>query len=104
MANAAEAAVAGSDLRLQRARHAVAEAQVGLPDNAGAQPALAVLSALTRRRRAVDEFDFADRLHLRRPIGAAGSNLADVRLIGGHLYRSGTKKRHSFAKGRQWRA
>jgi hypothetical protein len=38
-------------------------------------------------------------LHLRRPIGAAGSNLPDVRLIGGHLYRSGTKKPHSFAKG-----
>src|SRR5271168_5510608 len=30
MADAAEAAVAGSDLRLQHARHAVAEAQVGV--------------------------------------------------------------------------
>src|SRR5258707_11877285 len=29
--DAAEAAVAGSDLRLQYARHAVAEAQVGMP-------------------------------------------------------------------------
>jgi hypothetical protein len=70
MANAAEAAVAGSDLRLQHTRHAVAETQVGVPDDAGAQPALAVLSALTHRRRAVDEFDFADRLHLR---GAGGA-------------------------------
>src|SRR6202011_1903799 len=34
------------------------------------QPALAVLSAFAHRRRAVDEFDFAHRLHLRRPIGA----------------------------------
>src|SRR6185369_4677960 len=70
MADAAEAAVAGSDLRLQHARYAVAEAQVGMPDNAGAQPALAVLSARAHRRRAVDEFDFADRLHLGRPVGA----------------------------------
>src|SRR5580700_7510198 len=70
MADAAEAAVAGSDLRLQHARHAVADAQVGVPDNAGAQPALAELSARAHRRRAVDEFDFADRLLLRRPVGA----------------------------------
>jgi hypothetical protein len=70
MANPAEAAVASSDLRLQHARHAVAEAQVGVSDNPGAQPALAVLSALTHRCRAIDEFDFADRLHFRRPVGA----------------------------------
>src|SRR6516165_3942550 len=70
MADAAEAAVAGSDLRLQHARHAVAEAQVGVPDNARTQPALPELSASAHRRRAVDEFDFADRLHLRRPVGA----------------------------------
>src|SRR5580700_9971105 len=70
MADAAEAAVAGSDLRLQHARHAVAEAQIGMPDNAGAQPALAELSARAHRRCPVDEFDFADRLHLRRPVGA----------------------------------
>ena len=39
MANASEAAVAGSDLRLQYARHAVAQAQVGMADDAGAEPA-----------------------------------------------------------------
>ena len=54
----------------QPTRYAVAEAQVGVPDNAGAQPALAELSARAHRRRAVDEFDFADRLHLRRRVGA----------------------------------
>jgi hypothetical protein len=70
MADAAEAPIAGSDLCLQHARHAVAEPQVGAPDNTGAEAALAVLSALAHRRRAVDEFDFADRLHLRRPVGA----------------------------------
>jgi hypothetical protein len=32
-------------------------------------PALAELSARAHRRRAVDEFDFADRLQLRRPVG-----------------------------------
>jgi hypothetical protein len=40
-----------------------------MPDNASAQPALAELSARAHRRRAVDEFDFADRLQLRRPVG-----------------------------------
>src|SRR4029077_7678945 len=65
MTDAAEAAVAGGDLRLQNASHAVAEAQIGMSDDAGAEPALAVLSALAHRRRAVDEFDLADRLHLR---------------------------------------
>jgi len=34
MSDAAEAAVAGSDLRLQHASHAVAEAQIGAPDDA----------------------------------------------------------------------
>ena len=48
----------------------MAETQVGVPDNAGAQPALAELSARAHRRRAVDEFDFADRLHRRRAVGA----------------------------------
>jgi hypothetical protein len=62
--------VAGGDLRLQHPRHPVAKAQVSVPDYAGAQPALAILSARGHRRRAVDEFDFADRLHLRRPFGA----------------------------------
>src|ERR1700730_11159120 len=65
----AEAAVARRDLRLQHARHAVAEAQVGVPDNPGAQPAFAVLSACAHRRCAVDEFGFADRLQLGRAAG-----------------------------------
>jgi len=70
VADAAEAAVAGGDLRLQHARDAVAEAKVGMPDDGGAQAALAVAAARAHRRRAIDEFDFADRLHLRRAIGA----------------------------------
>jgi hypothetical protein len=41
-----------------------------VPDNARTQPAFSELSARAHRRRAVDEFDFADRLHLRRPVGA----------------------------------
>jgi hypothetical protein len=36
MPNAAEAAVAGGDLRLQHARDPAAEPQVGVSDNAGA--------------------------------------------------------------------
>src|SRR3954470_8040135 len=45
VADAAEAAVAGGDLSLQHARDAVAVAQIGMSDNTGAQPALAVASA-----------------------------------------------------------
>jgi hypothetical protein len=69
VANAAETAVAGRDLSLQHARDAIPQAQVGMPDNAGAQPALAVAAARAHRRRAVDEFDFADRFQLGRAVG-----------------------------------
>src|SRR5207302_4832264 len=69
VADAAEAAIAGGDLRFQHARDAVAEAQIGVPDDAGAQPALAIASAGAHRRCAVDEFDLADRLHLGRAVG-----------------------------------
>ena len=70
MADAAEAAVAGGDLRLQHAGDAIAEAQIGVADDAGAKPAFAVAAARAHRRGAVDEFDLADRLHLGRAIGA----------------------------------
>jgi len=70
MADAPEAAVTGGDLRLQHARDAVAEAQIGVSDDAGTQPALAVAAAGAHRRCTVDEFDFADRLHLGRAVGA----------------------------------
>src|SRR5207237_6572291 len=70
VADTAEAAAAGGDLRLQHARDAVTEAQISVPNNPGAQPALAVAPAGAHRRGAVDKFDFADRLHLRRAVGA----------------------------------
>jgi hypothetical protein len=69
-----KAAIAGCDLRLQHARDAVAEPQIGVPDNARAQPALAVLTARRHRCCTIDEFDFADRLHLRRAVGAVTSS------------------------------
>jgi hypothetical protein len=70
VSDAAETAVAGGDLRLQHSHDAVAEAQIGMPDDAGAQPALAVAAARGHRCRAIDEFDFADRLYLARAVGA----------------------------------
>jgi hypothetical protein len=69
VANPAEAAVSRRDLRLQHAGGPVAEAQVCVPDNAGAQPALAIVAARAHCRCAIDEFGFADRLHLGRAVG-----------------------------------
>ena len=70
MADATEPAVASSDLGFQNARDPVPEPQIGVPDDASAQPALAVASAGAHRRGTVDELDLADRLHLDRPVGA----------------------------------
>ena len=70
MTDAAEPAVAGGGLRLQHARDAVAEAQIGMADDAGAEPRRPIRAARAHRRRAVDEFDLADRPHLDRAIGA----------------------------------
>jgi hypothetical protein len=69
MANAAEAAVTGGDLCLKHACDSVPEAQIGVADDTGAQPALAVAPASAHCRGAIDELDFADRLHLGRTVG-----------------------------------
>jgi hypothetical protein len=67
MADATKAAIASGDVRFQHAADAISEAQVGMADDTGTQPALAVACARAHSRRAIDEFDFADRLHFDRP-------------------------------------
>ena len=61
MADAAEAAVAGSDLRLQHRFRAVAQQQIDVADDTGADQGLAIAAACAHRRSTVGEFDFADR-------------------------------------------
>src|SRR6187399_312699 len=58
MPDAAEAAVAGDDLRLQYRLGAVAEQEIDVADDAGADRRLAVAAARGHRRDAVGEFDF----------------------------------------------
>ena len=70
----------------------IAQAFSYTPDNAGAQPALAELSARAHRGRAVDEFDFADRLHLRRRVGAIHRAAFETSV----LSRKAQRKRQGF--------
>ncbi len=68
VADAAEPAAAGRDLRLQHLAHPPAQGQVGVADDALGDPARAVPARGAHRRDAVDELDLADRRHL----GGAG--------------------------------
>jgi len=68
--NAAEPAAARHDHRLQHLGHAAADHQVGVADDAGADPRLAVAAAGAHRRDAVGELDLADRTQLDGPLGA----------------------------------
>src|SRR6188768_2842223 len=63
VAYAAKAPVARRDQRLEHRPRAIAERQVGMADDAVAQPCLAVFAARAHRRDAIDEFHFAYRLH-----------------------------------------
>ena len=58
--DAAEAAVAGNDLRLQHRLRAVAEQQIDVADDAGADRGLAVAAACRHRRDAIRKLDLAD--------------------------------------------
>ena len=69
-ADAAEAAAAGRDHRLQNLLDGRAERQIGVADDAGADPGIAVRPRGGRRCDAVGELDFADRAQLGRALGA----------------------------------
>ena len=94
MPDAAEAAVAGDDLRFQHRLRAVAEQQIGVADDAGADLRRAIAAARAHRRDAVGEFDLADRAERFRPAGAVhraaididgGDDVVAGRDVGGHL-------------------
>ena len=69
-ADALEAPAAGGDLGLEHRRHAIAESEVGVADDAGADAGRAVVAAGAHCRHACSELDLADRLHLHRPLRA----------------------------------
>ncbi len=60
MPDAAEAAVAGNDLRFQHRLGAVAEQQIDVADDAGADRGLAIAAARGHRRHAIGKLDLAD--------------------------------------------
>ena len=70
VADAAEAAAGHADVAFEGFLHLVAEGQIDVPDNAGAQPGRAVDARRAHRGDAVDEFGFTDRAEMFRPIGA----------------------------------
>jgi hypothetical protein len=70
MADAAKATVAGSDLGLQHPRDPVTQSQIGMTDDAAAEPRRPVLAAGAHRRRPIDELGFADGLHFDRAVSA----------------------------------
>jgi hypothetical protein len=70
MADAAEAPASGPDVSLQHLAHAGAEHQVGMADDAGADPGRAVAAGGAHRRDAVGELRLADRTERLRPLGA----------------------------------
>ena len=69
-ADAAEAAAAGGDLRLQHPLDRRPQRQIGIADDAGANPCPAVAAGRAHRRHAIGELDLADRPHLGRTGGA----------------------------------
>ena len=73
VADAAEAVAAGTDVRLQHRLDPAAERQIGVADDAGAQPGLAVDAAGAHGGDAVDELGLADGAHL---LGARGAYMA----------------------------
>ena len=77
MANAAKATVASRNLRLQHARDPVTQSQIGVTDDAAAQPRWPILAAGTHRRRPVDKFRLADGLHFDWAVGAVHRTALD---------------------------
>ena len=61
MPDAAEAALAGDDFRLQHGLARFAQQQIGVADDAGADRGRSVAAARAHRRHAIGEFDLADR-------------------------------------------
>ena len=78
MPDAAEAAIAGNDLRLQHRLGAVAEQQIDVADDAGADRGLAVAAARGHRRHAIGELDLADGAERLRAVRAVHRAAVDI--------------------------
>src|SRR4051794_27794561 len=78
MPNAAEAAVAGNNLRFQHRPGAVAEQEIDVADDAGADRGLAVSAARGHRGDAVGELDLADRAERLRAVRAVHRAAIDI--------------------------
>ena len=95
MANAPKAAVAGGDLGLQHARYPVAEPQIGMADDAGAELRPPILAACAHRRRTIDELGLPDRLHFDRALGAIHRAAFDKHGLGDVVAATGVGKQFS---------
>ncbi len=69
-ADASKPPATGNDLRLQYLFDRGAQCEIGIADDAGANPCAAIAAAGAHRRDTVGEFDFANRAHLCGPMGA----------------------------------
>src|SRR3954471_4606365 len=78
MPDAAKAAVAGDDLGLQHWFGAVAEQEIDVADDAGAERGFAVAAAGRHRGDAVGEFDLADGTKRFRTAGAVHRAAVDI--------------------------
>ena len=78
MPDAAEAAVAGGDFRLEHRARGFAEQQIGVADDAGAHRGAAVAAARAHRGDAIGKFNFADRPQRFRPAGAVHRAAIDI--------------------------
>ena len=92
MTDTLEAAIPGSDQRLDHRSDRIAERKVRMTHDPGAGAIIAVKAACTLRRHAVRVFDFADRLHrifaIGRIIGPAFHEDRRENAMGGCLTRS----------------
>ena len=70
MAHAAKAAAAGANMHFKHRLDPVAERQIGVANDSGGDPRLAIAAAGADRRQTGDEFGLADRPQFGRSSGA----------------------------------
>jgi hypothetical protein len=78
MPDATESALAGGDFRLQQRPRGVAEQEIGMADDTGADRGRTVAAAGAHRRGAVGEFHLADRPHRFSPARAVHRACLDI--------------------------
>src|SRR4029077_16111866 len=78
MPDAAEATTAGGDLRLEHRFRLIAEQEIDVVDDAGADRGRTVAAARRHRRDAIGELDLADRAERLRPVRAVHRAAIDI--------------------------